>query len=153
MAKPIHAVQAYSPKIKRNETADLDELMGYITSHSGRQRSVVRGVLDELQAAMTDYFRSGIAVKLPHLGTFAPKINLQGKIKLAFWPAKEIITSVNEPGKYLGRNIENKEMIGKSEADLIARWNEEHPDDLISEKGKEKPDKPDKPDKPGKPKK
>lgn len=80
MAKQIHAVQAFSPKIKRTGLAEFEHLVNFINNRTGTKKSTVIGVLYELEAALKSYLSSGHAVRIPSLGTFAPKINQKGEI-------------------------------------------------------------------------
>lgn len=141
MAKPIHAVQAYSPRIKKANTVTMDSVVKYISERTGFNRGEIYGVLFELHDTLFHYLYAGNSVKLEGLGTFATKIDITGTIKLVHWPDKKLVRRLNKEGEFIGE-IVNKDMIGKKSADLIARWNEEHPDDPIEEKsGKGKKDK------------
>ena len=86
------------------------------------------------------------------IGHTAIKVrDINGTIKLVHWPDKQLIRRLNKKGEFIGK-IVNKDMIGKDSAALIARWNEEHPDDPIEEtSGKGKKDKNEKRGKPGMP--
>jgi hypothetical protein len=61
---------------------------------------------------------------------FTPAIDLQGNLTVNVRVDKRLITALNIPGAFLGK-LKNKENIGKTPQDLTARWNEDHPDDLI----------------------
>ena len=86
----------------------------------------MHGMLMELREVMLLYFRAGQGVRLEGLGIFAPKINLEGVIRLMHWPDKPLVQRLNKGEFYTGK-ILNRDMIGKTTEDLIARWNEDHP--------------------------
>lgn len=141
MAKKLHAIQAYSPRIKAGLTVTTDEVVSAIAGRSTYTEGEVQGMLMEFREVLLQYFRAGKGVRLEGLGIFAPKINMEGAIGLIHWPDRPLIQRLNKRGGYTGK-ILNRNMIGKSTEDLIARWNEEHPDDPIEEvKDKGKKDK------------
>ncbi|NIM15499.1 MAG: hypothetical protein GTO45_26260 [Candidatus Aminicenantes bacterium] len=132
MAKKLHAIQAYSPRIKQGITVTTDDVASAIAGRSTYTEGEVHGMLMELREVMLLYFRAGQGVRLEGLGIFAPKINLEGVIRLMHWPDKPLVQRLNKGEFYTGK-ILNRDMIGKTTEDLIARWNEEHPDDPIEE--------------------
>jgi hypothetical protein len=119
----------------------MDSVVKYISGRTGFNSGEIHGVLYELHDTLLHYLYAGNSVKLAGLGTFATKIDINGTIKLVHWPDKKLIRRLNKEGEFIGK-IVNKDMIGKDSAALIARWNEEHPDDPIEEtSGKGKKDK------------
>ena len=72
----------------------------------------------------------GLAVKLEELGTYTPKVGLDGVFNVAHWMDTALKNRLNTPGEFRGE-IENRDMIGKTVDDLVVRWNEEHPDDPV----------------------
>lgn len=132
MAKQIHAIREYCPRIIRTQTISINTVVEFIEGRTGINESIILAVLMELRAAMGFYMKNSEAVKLPGLGTFAPTIDLDGKINIAHWPDRKLLIKLNIKDAYIG-DIQNKDMIGKTSADLIARWNEAHPDDPVEE--------------------
>jgi hypothetical protein len=61
------------------------------------------------------------------LGTYTPKVGLGGVFDVAHRLDKTLKNRLNTPGAFKGE-IENRDMIGKTADELVARWNEEHPD-------------------------
>jgi len=136
MADKIKAVQAYSPRIEQQSTITMPVVVKFISDRTSLNEGEINLVLLELRDSLAFFTQSGHAVKLDGLGTFAPKIDLKGKISLAHWVDPELKRRLNGPGLFRGK-ILNKEMIDKTTGALIARWNEEHPDDPIKTKEKE----------------
>lgn len=141
MAKLIKAIRALAPRIVRSRTVEPPDIVKLIEMRTGYNESTIHGVLLELRAVLDFHICAGEAVKLPGLGTFAPKINREdGKIGLVYWPERTLMTRINTEGKYVGK-IQNKDMIGKTAEEIIAYWNELHPDDPVDDK-LPKPEKP-----------
>jgi len=72
----------------------------------------------------------GRAVKLEGLGTYSPKVGLDGVFDVAHRLDKALKNRLNAPGDFRGE-IGNRDMIGKTADELVARWNEEHSDDPV----------------------
>ena len=130
MASQIAAVNAYCPKIKLGRTAGTDELVEFIARSTGLNESGVRQVLLELRDALISFNRQGRAVKLEGLGTYTPAIGLDGVIKIGHRADTALKSALNQSGAFRGE-ILNRETIGQTHDDLIARWNGAHPDDLV----------------------
>lgn len=137
MAKLVKAIRALVPRIDRSHTTKEIEILDFIRGRTGFNKSTIHGVLYEIQATLTTYLKTGQAVKLPGLGTYAPQINMDGKISIVYWPDRTILNRLNDEDAFTG-DIVNREMIGKSTEDIIQRWNAEHPDDPVEEKEKPK---------------
>ncbi len=135
MAKTIEAIRANAPRVKRELTAELVELVGFIAGRSSMNEGAVLNVLTELREAVTFFASSGRPVRLRGLGVFAPTIDLEGKIKIKHRTDKHLLSELNVDGRFNGE-IVNRDMIGKATDDLVDRWNEEHPRDKVKKKKK-----------------
>jgi hypothetical protein len=137
MAKQIHALNAYRPRIKKGKTLRRSELAEYISGRASINEGTVLNILTELRDAILFWNRQGTGVKLDGLGTYSPEIGLDGKIRVAHYPDVWLKGNLNLEYKFDAKII-NRDMIGKTAEDLVARWNEEHPEDPIDVKKKEK---------------
>ncbi len=131
MAVKIQAVGVYRPKIKLVKTASLEQVGQYIADRTGVTEGEVSIVLKELRDAIIFYSRQGQGVKIDGLGTYLPKIKLNGRFDISHRLAAGIKNGLNTPGTFTGQ-IENRPNIGKTSDDLVLLWNKEHPDDLIT---------------------
>ncbi len=82
MAKAINAIAAYGPKIKQGGTLWMDDLVMHIAGRSNMNEGAIMHLLIELREALLYFNRMGQAVKLEGLGTFTPKIALDGEIRV-----------------------------------------------------------------------
>ena len=130
MASRIKAINAYRPKIDLSPTVQLRALVAYIADRTGLNEGEVRIVLEELSDAITFFNRQGQGVKLEKLGTYLPKIALDGTFGVSHRLDREIKNALNTPGSFTG-DIINRENIGKSSDDLVVMWNADHPDDPV----------------------
>ena len=130
MANLLKAINANRPKINLRPTVQLPALVGYLSSRTGLSEGEVRMVLEELSDAVTFFNRQGQGVKLVKLGTYLPKLALNGKFGVSHRLDVAIKNALNAPGSFSGE-IVNRKNIGKSADDLLAQWNAEHPDDPV----------------------
>lgn len=129
-ATRIKAVSLYSPKIVQPKTAGMKDLVKLIAARSTLNEGTIQNVLRELGEVIPYYLSQGRAVKVEAIGTFTPRINLDGSFTISHLPDKYLKAAINSPYWFNG-DIKNKEMIGKTTDDLVERWNQEHPDDQI----------------------
>ena len=130
MASRIKAINAYMPRIELGRRAEMDELIDLIAARTGLNEGEVRQVLLEMRDAVLFYNLQGRGVKLEGLGTYTPIIQLDGDFKVGHRADVALKKGLNAPGEFRG-DIENSENIGKTGDDLVAMWNEDHPDDPV----------------------
>ena len=131
MATQIEAINAYRPKVKLGRTAGTEELVDFIARSTGLNESGVRQVLLELRDAAIFFNQQGRPVKFEGLGTYGPSINLKGKLKITHRADRALPKALNAGGAYQGE-IDNKANISKTADELVAMWNADHPDNLVS---------------------
>jgi hypothetical protein len=130
VASKIKAVGAYRPRIKLGKTASLQQLVSYIADRTGLNESEITMVLKELRNTVIFYARQGRGAKIEDLGTYLPKIGLDGRFDMAHRLDMTIKNNLNTPGSFSGE-IENRANIGKTADELVTLWNEAHPDDPV----------------------
>jgi len=132
MAAKLKAINALRPKIRLKKYLSFSALVKRIASRSSLNTGEIQNNLSEFFEAIRDYNLEGQNLKLPGLGTFGPKIGLDGKITILYRPDKDLLNALNTPGGYAGE-IENAANIGKTAAELVTLWNELHPEDPVTE--------------------
>jgi hypothetical protein len=130
MASKIKAINAYRPRVVLGKRAEIDDLVSFIARSTGLNESGVRQMLLELRDAVVFFGLRGQPVKLEGLGTYTPKIDLDGTMGVGHRADVGIKNSFNASGAFQGE-IENRENVGKTSDDLAAMWNEAHPDDPV----------------------
>lgn len=129
MATKFHATQAYSPRIKLSEPVEINEVSDFISGRSSYKRGMIKDILSEMAECFIHFFHTRQPVKLEEVGIFRPVMAKDGSIRINFKPDKRLLKKLSNKG--INGPIKCKEMIGKSDEEFIARWNEEHPDDKI----------------------
>lgn len=131
MAHRIKAINAYRPRVEQGNTVQKPELIRALS----RATSLVEGSVDqtmkELRDQLIEYCRTGRAVKVEGLGTWTPTIGLDGTLDIQYRPDPAFSYGLNIPGVFTG-TILNREYIGSTSEDLVTRWNEDNPEDLVS---------------------
>jgi hypothetical protein len=129
VAKFLQAVVAYGPKIDLMEAAEPQRFMELITRRTTLSAGVVKNVQETEVETLISLLKEGRPV---HTGIaiFSPSIDLKGNININVRVDKRIIAALNNPGVFAG-HIRNSENIGKTAPEIVALWNEEHPDDPI----------------------
>ena len=131
MAPKIKAVNAYRPRLVQGNTVQKPEFIRAVS----RATSLVEGNVDlaikETRDQIVEFCRAGRAVKVDGLGIFTPTIDLDGMLSISFRADATMGYNLNMPGTFSG-TILNREFIGKTSNELVAKWNEENPTDQVT---------------------
>ena len=131
MATRIEAITAYRPRIKLGKRVEMDELVAFIARSTGLNEGTIRQVLIELRDAALFYLLQGHSVGMEGLGTYTPTIALNGTFGVGHRADMKLKNGMNAPGAFSGPII-NRGNIGKTGDELVAMWNEEHPNNLAT---------------------
>lgn len=131
MASRIEAINAYRPKATLNPMIKLDQLVDFIAMRTGANKGTVQLALAELNDAVIFFNLQGAPVKIEGLGIYTPSIDLDGELDCGHRTDQEIVKALNVPGAYQGV-VENRDNIGKTVTELVALWNADHPNDLVT---------------------
>lgn len=130
MAKKIQAWTKFGPRIDLAEPMKSEELIENIIAATNQSRGSVLAVLSELDVQIESALKSGRIVHLPNGTHYEPVGKKNGSINIDVRVNPDLDKRVN--AGFRGKWI-NRENIGKSEAEIIALWNEAYPDDPIEE--------------------
>ena len=130
MASRIKAINAYRPRIEQDKTVQKNELISYLAARTGQNEGAVDMGIKELRDALIFFSRAGRAVKVDGLGTWGPNIELDGALDVKYLADSALKNRLNDAGAFTG-NIKNRENIGKTADELVALWNEQHPEDPV----------------------
>ena len=129
MTERIRAITAYRPRIDQGDAASDERYMELVTQRTTLSSGVVKNVQESEVETLIGLLLDGRPV---HTGIaiYTLSIGLDGKYEVNVKADKRITRAVNAEGAFRGHII-NTENIGKTSDDLVARWNEEHPDDPV----------------------
>lgn len=128
MAKKIQAWAAYGPKITLGDAMKKEEIIENIIAATNQSRGSVLAVLSELDVQIESGLKAGRIVQLPNGTHFEPIGKKDGSVDIGVRVNPDLDKKVNAGFRGTWVNSGN---IGKTEAEIIALWNEEHPDDQI----------------------
>ena len=128
MAKKIQAWSAFGPRLDRADPMTSDEIIDNIVAATNQSRGNVLVVLSELDVQIEAALKAGRIAYLPNDTHYKPTGKKDGSIDIDVRVNPDLEKRVNAGFKWI-----NSANIGKSEAEIIAQWNEAHPDDLIEE--------------------
>jgi hypothetical protein len=128
MAKKIQVWAAYGPKIELGSPMTKSELIENIIAATNQSKGSVLAVLAELDVQIESGLKAGRIVQLPNGTHFEPIGKKDGSVDIGVRVNPELDKQVNVGfrGKWV-----NSENVGKTEAEMIAIWNEKHPEDQI----------------------
>lgn len=132
MARKITVIRKYRPEIRRERTRQTRQIVEDIAQRTGLNEGEIRFVVYELRDAILMAHSHGQAVKIEGLGTFTPSLRMSGNLDILFRPDVDMLRQLNTPARFYAK-ILNKANIGKTAAELVAQWNEEHPDDPVQD--------------------
>ena len=129
MAKKIQVWAAYGPKIDLGAPMKKEEIIENIVAATNQSKGSVLAVLAELDVQLEAGLKAGRIVQLPNGTHFEPIGKKDGSVDIGVRVNPELDKQVNAGFRGTWVNSVN---IGKTEADMIEIWNENHPDDQIS---------------------
>ena len=130
MATLIQAVTAFRPRVSSKETIGLDILTLRLTRGSLVTRSIARMVLTDLSEEIRNALLQGHAVSLPGVGRYSVSIGTDGRLRPNVRVDNALRNALDAPGAFQG-DIVRRDNIGLSTAEIVALWNEEHPEDPV----------------------
>lgn len=128
MAKKIKMWSILGPKLKPQPAAEPGEVVESLVGSTNQTKGSISAVLAELDVFLINALKAGRAVRLPNGMTFRPYGKRDGSITIKLYLPKAMETKINTEQRAAWLNADN---IGKPEAEIIAQWNDLHPDDLI----------------------
>lgn len=95
MASRIKAIGALRPRIDLGKTVQKAELTRYLAARTNLSEGQIDHVIEEMRDAIIFFNQSGRGVKVEGLGTYLPKINLNGRFSIEHRPDMDIKNALN----------------------------------------------------------
>jgi len=129
MAEKIQMWRELGPQIVPGSPLDPEEFIETLIETTGQSEGALVGVLAEVDTIIVRALRSGRRVKLPNGLRFRPIGKKDGSIRTKIDYGVRMNRRVNNNPRAEWKNSKN---IDISEDEMIAQWNELHPDDPIT---------------------
>ncbi len=128
MAKKIQAWTEFRPRLEPVAPMKSEELIENIVAATNQSRGSVQAVLSELDVQIESALKGGRIVHLPNGTHFQPTGKKDGSVNIDVRVNPDLDKRIN--AGFRGKWI-NSDNFSKSEEEIIALWNEKHPDDLV----------------------
>jgi len=133
MAKRIVVVNQLRPKIISQGVVNLAEMAERMAKNTTYNPQELYGMLllnvREILAAL----QAGETVKIDGLLTLSPNMKVGGEVDLSLRGNREAVASLNNPRLWTASKVSNHANLTKSSDELVAEWNEAHPDDPVTD--------------------
>ncbi len=128
MAKRIEMWRKLGPRLAPATPVEPEEVTEDLIATTNQTQGSVLAVLSELDAVIEKALKAGRSVKLPNGTIFRPVGKKDGTISVRVYLPSPMAKRINTEQRAKWINADN---IGKSEAEMIALWNELYPDNPI----------------------
>lgn len=128
MAKKIQAWTKFGPRLAKADPMKSEELIENIVAATNQSRGSVLAVLAELDVQIESALKAGRIVQLPNGTHYKPTGKKDGKINIDVRANPDLARRINAGFRGKWRNAEN---IGKTEAEIVALWDQVHPENKI----------------------
>lgn len=134
MAKRISVINKLRPKVQSQGLVDLGALAARMARQSttfdeDEMFGIFRKMMREIKAAL----QNGETVKLDGLVNVKPTMKVGGQVNLGLRADRSAIAHLNDPKLWTADKVLNHGNMNKTTDELIALWNEEHPDDPVED--------------------
>ncbi len=133
MASKLGVINKMRPRIINQGTLDIEAMAEQMSTDTTFNKREVSGILrlyaDKINAAL----QAGRTIKIDGLVDIVPNMKVGGNVKLGMRADRGAVSDLQNPRLWSGSNIANYRNMKKSSAQLIADWNEAHPDDLVED--------------------
>jgi len=133
MANKLAAINQLRAKIISQGVADLDTLAGRVAKNTTFNEddiySMMRLMVRETNAAL----QAGETVKIDGLVNISASMKVGGKVNLSLRVDREAQAGLNNPTLWGAGKVSNYANMTKSTKELVALWNQAHPDDPVEE--------------------
>ncbi len=130
MAKKIKMWRKLGPRLTPATPMESEDVVDNLVAATNESRGSLLSTLSELDVLLERGLKSGRIVRLPNGTTYRPSINKDGHIKVSVKLPTRVLKRINN--EFRGE-VTNAANIGKTQAEMIALWNESYPEDPIDE--------------------
>jgi len=134
MAKKLAAVNQLRPKIVSQNLVDLEEMSRRISKNTTYNPQEVSSILQLFVTDCIAALQAGETVKIDGLVMMSPNMKVGGEVDIALRGDRAVIAGLNNPQLWTADRVANHANLTKDSGELVALWNNRHPDDPVVEK-------------------
>lgn len=136
MASLLAALSAYRPRLVARRTIGPEELAERLAREAGVSTDAALRLLRELGAEIRAALEEGDAVSLPGLARFRLAVRLDGRVRPVLGADPGLRRELRSLDDYRGE-VRHRENVGLALEEVVALWNEAHPEDPVALPGED----------------
>ncbi|MGC1374818.1 MAG: hypothetical protein WA821_01260 [Anaerolineales bacterium] len=133
MAKKLAVVNQTRPRITNQNTVDHETISGRISKNTTYHTEEIYSILRMYTSAIIEALQAGETVKIDGLLLLTPNMKVGGEVDLGLRGDRGAIAALNNPTLWTADKIANHANLTKSVEELVAQWNKDHPDDVVTD--------------------
>ena len=133
MAKKLSVFNQLRARIINQGTVNLEGMAARIAKNTTYNTEEIYSILRLFVQEVCRALQGGETVKIDRLVSISPNLKLGGQVNLSLRGDRSAIADLNNPTLWSAGKVSNHAHLTKSPEELIALWNQEHPDDPVVE--------------------
>ncbi|MGC1379261.1 MAG: hypothetical protein WA821_23725 [Anaerolineales bacterium] len=133
MAKRLAILNQLRPRITSQNIVDQEALSGRISKNTTYHVEEIHSILRMYTSEIIEALRAGETVKIDGLLLLTPNMKIGGEVDLGLRPDRGAIAALNNPTLWTADKVSNHANLSKDTDTLVAQWNKDHPDDVVSD--------------------
>ena len=131
MANKLAVINQLRPRILTQEVVDLEKIAKRISKNTTYNAEELYGMLRLFTNEANAALQAGETIKIDGLLSLVPNMRVGGEVDLAIRGDRGAIANLNNPQLWTAGKVSNHEHLTKTSEQIIAFWNEQHPDDPV----------------------
>jgi hypothetical protein len=133
MANKLLVLNQLRPKIISQGVVNLEELSDRVSRNTTYNKEEIYSVLRLFVDGVTEALQNGETVKINRLVNISPNMKVGGKVNMSLRVDRAALAALNNPVLWGAGKVTNYAHLNKSSAQLIEIWDQQHPDDVVTE--------------------
>lgn len=132
MANKLAVINQLRPRITSQEIIDLEEMAKRMSKNTTYNPDELYGMLRLFTKEINNALQCGETVKIDGLLSVTPNMKVGGEVDLSIRGDRGAVANLNNPQFWTAGKVSNYEHLTKNSDEIVAFWNEKHPDDPVS---------------------
>jgi hypothetical protein len=131
MANRLPVINQLRPRILSKGGVNLQEISKRVSKNTTFNPSEILSVLQLFTEEVISAVQAGETVKIDGLVLFKANMKVGGEVGMTIRGDRAALAGLNNPVLWTAAKVANHTNLSKTSDDLVAQWNEEHPDDTV----------------------
>lgn len=133
MAKRLAVLNQVRPRITSQNVVDQEALAKRISKNTTYHVEEIYSILRMYTSGIIEALQAGETVKIDGLLLLTPNMKVGGEVDMGLRPDRGAVAALNNPLLWTADKVSNYANLHKDADALVAQWNAEHPDDVVSD--------------------